>query len=848
MKQRMKTTMKYLIGVGLVALVVALTPNGAAQTDPVAVTVDLGQSGKPISPDLFGIFFEDLNYAADGGLYAELVQNRSFEYDAAEQISWSAITSWSYSARDGGRGSLSIETAVPVHPNNPHYAVVEAHEPGGGVGLVNGGFDGIPVRAGESFDFSVFARQLFTRERWGNDGRLGEPARLELRLETKDRALLGETSVAVSGRDWQRVTATIVATNSAAAAQLAVLLHTKGAVALDEISLFPHETFRHRPNGLRVDLAQAIADLHPKFMRFPGGCLVHGFGTGNFYRWKDSVGPVEQRRGQPNLWGYHQSLGLGYFEFFQFCEDIGAKPLPVVAAGVCCQNGDHQGGTGQSGLPLAAMPAYIQDVLDLIEWANGPTNSTWGAKRAAAGHPEPFHLQYLGVGNEDAQTEAFRTRFKMIHDAIKAKHPEITVVGTVGPDPSGFDYDAGWKFANEQRLEMVDEHGYKSPQWFWENLTRFDAYDRTKSKVYLGEYAAHDNNRANTLRSALAEAAYMTSLERNGDVVQMASYAPLLAKEGHTQWRPDLIYFNNANRLLTANYYVQQMFGQNQGDVCLPVKLALASPAPRQRGFLLGTWDTQVQFAKVKVTQGSQTLVAEPLDVLGTNWIVESGNWKQTSEGYTQSADGQPTVSRLATTIGQTDYTLTLKARKTGGQEGFLIGFGVTGPNSYYWWNLGGWGNRQHAVEKISDGAKTTISKQVAGTIESDRWYDIKIEVAGAQIKCWLDGVLIHDITDADSGGASSLAASCVKDSQTGDVIVKLVNSAAAVQTQVNLPGLGHFNPVATKTVLVSDFMAENTFAEPKNVIPVKSDFSVGNSFQCGLPAHSLTVIRIKTR
>ncbi|HEX9047581.1 MAG TPA: alpha-L-arabinofuranosidase C-terminal domain-containing protein [Verrucomicrobiae bacterium] len=540
-----------------------------APLSPSTLTLDLSQPGKPISPNLFGIFFEDLNYAADGGLYAELVQNRSFEYATTEQLAWNSVTGWEFSTRKGGHGSLAVATAVPVHPNNPHYAVVEAQESGEGVGLVNAGFDGIPVAAGEQFDFSMFGRQLFTGNHWGNDGVLREPARFTVRLETKAHVTLGETSVEVAGRDWQRVTATIVATNSAPAAQLAVLTLTKGGVALDEISLFPHETFKNRPNGWRADLAQAIADLHPKFMRFPGGCLVHGRGLDNFYRWKDSIGPVEQRRGQPNLWGYHQSLGLGYFEFFQFCEDIGAKPLPVVAAGVCCQNADNQGGTGQRGLPLEAMPAYIQDVLDLIEYANGPTNSTWGAQRAAAGHPEPFHLEYVGVGNEDAQTETFRQRFQMIHDAIKAKHPEITVVGTVGPDPSGADYDAGWKFAREQHLEMVDEHGYKSPQWFWDNVNRFDAYDHSGPKVYLGEYAAHDKGRANTLRSALAEAAYMTSLERNGDVVRMASYAPLLCKQSHAQWRPDLIYFDNQRHLLTANYYVQQLFSQNQGDVWL---------------------------------------------------------------------------------------------------------------------------------------------------------------------------------------------------------------------------------------------------------------------------------------
>ncbi|MFM2296137.1 MAG: hypothetical protein RLZZ350_2550 [Verrucomicrobiota bacterium] len=549
------------------ATVLAVTTLAAhAQTN--TLTVDLAQPGKAISPDLVGIFFEDLNFAADGGLYAELVQNRSFEYSTTEQLAWNSFTAWEFTTRDGGKGSVKIAGDVPVSPNNPHYAVVEMEQPG--AALVNAGFDGIAVKAGEQYDFAMFGRQLFTGRHWGSDKEMKSPARFAVRLETKDRASLGETTVEISGRDWQRVAASLTATNSDVAARLVLLPQTKGGVALDEISLFPHATFKQRANGLRADLAQAIADIHPKFMRFPGGCLVHGHGLGNMYRWQDTIGPIEQRRGQGNLWGYHQSVGLGYFEFFQFCEDIGAKPLPVVPAGVCCQNADNQGGTGQRGLPLDAMPAYIQSVLDLIEWANGPTNSTWGAQRAAAGHPASFHLQYLGVGNEEHITPVFRERFKMIQDAVRAQHPEITIVGTVGPSPSGEDYDAGWRIADELRVSVVDEHYYEKPEWFLNNLTRYDGYDRAKSKVYVGEYAS----KGNTLANALAEAAYLTALERNADVVQFASYAPLLAKQGRTQWRPDMIYFDNSRVLRSANYFVQQMFAQNSGDVYLPVKFS----------------------------------------------------------------------------------------------------------------------------------------------------------------------------------------------------------------------------------------------------------------------------------
>lgn len=542
----------------------------AASAQEATITIQAGAPGKAISPNLFGIFFEDINYAADGGLYAELVQNRSFEYQTVEQRTWDNLTSWELVTRGGGKGSVAVDASFPLHPNNPHYAVVSVDNPGGGVGLSNPGFDGMAVREGEQYELALFARQLFIGPRWGGAGKPGALP-MVAQLESADGSVLGSAALEVSIRDWRRVTATITAAKTDPAARLVLLVKGRGGLALDEISLFPKNTLRNRPNGLRADLAQVIADLKPKFIRFPGGCLAHGNGLGNMYRWKDTIGPIEQRRQQPNVWGYHQTAGLGYFEYFQFCEDIGARPLPVVPAGVCCQNSGH--GIGQAGIPLDQMPAYVQEVLDLVEWANGPATSAWGAKRAAAGHPEPFHLKYIGVGNEDQITPVFKERFRMIFEAMQQKHPEITVIGTVGPFHSGEDFEAGWRIANELRVPMVDEHYYEKPEWFLGNLSRYDSYDRAKSKVYLGEYAS----RGNTLFNALAEAAYMTCLERNGDVVELASYAPLLAKQGHTQWNPDLIYFNNTNIMLTANYYVQRLFGQNGGDTFLAADVSPAT-------------------------------------------------------------------------------------------------------------------------------------------------------------------------------------------------------------------------------------------------------------------------------
>jgi len=554
------------------------TPAAKTNSKDIAMTttatIKVTAAKTRISPDLFGIFFEDLNYAADGGLYAELIQNRSFEYQATEQPTWNSLSFWEFTERGGAKGMWAVSDSSPVHPNNPHCVQVRSSKTGDGVGLMNPGFDGIPVKSGETYDVSFFARQNYMNQAWAADSGLeGRPMPVVVRLESLDGTVLAEAPLQIAGREWSRFAATLVPNRTDPKARFVLLLKANGMIALDEISLFPRSTFRDRRNGLRSDLAQTVADLKPRFIRFPGGCLAHGDGVSNFYRWKDTIGPIEQRKGQRNIWGYHQSVGLGYYEYFQYCEDIGAKPLPVVPAGVSCQNSDHTPGLGQQCVPIADMPAYIQDLLDLVEWANGPVTSKWGAKRAEAGHPLPFGLEYLGVGNEDHITSGFQERFKMIFDAFKAQHPEITVIGTVGPNHSGSDYDAGWAFGRKLGVPIVDEHYYVAPDWFWDNLNFYDRYKRGTGEVYLGEYAAHDAGRRSTLRAALAEAAYMTALERNGDVVRLASYAPLLARRGHTQWTPDLIYFDNTTICLTPSYFVQKLFGQNAGDEYLQTSI-----------------------------------------------------------------------------------------------------------------------------------------------------------------------------------------------------------------------------------------------------------------------------------
>ncbi|MBR6031668.1 MAG: alpha-N-arabinofuranosidase [Bacteroidaceae bacterium] len=521
--------------------------------------------GKPISEELLGIFFEDISYAADGGIYAELVQNGSFEYSPMERDGWGAGTAWRFARPGHSLGRMEPRMDKPLHPNNPTYMRLYIERVGHyydfdgwtGVGMENFGFDGISVKAGAKYDFSAFLRNV--------EGEAKE-VRVVL-VKPKDNAVLAETTLTASSRDWQKLGATLSPSEDCRDALLRILVLTKGYLDIDQVSLMPQDTYKG--HGLRKDLIQALADLKPKFMRFPGGCVVHGGGDGfwNTYRWKTTIGPRHERKPLKNTWGYHQSMGLGYYEYFQLCEDLGMAPVPILPCGVSCQGAN--GGWGMKGqaqdvAPMSEMDEWTQEALDLIEWANGDVTTKWGKKRAEQGHPEPFGLKYLGLGNEERISPEFCERFKYMYERVTKAHPEIVIVGTAGPGshPGNWDFENGWKLADELGMPIMDEHYYE-PRDYFLNSRQYDSYPRDrKTKVYLGEYAAKDSR----LIDALAEGLYLLHVERNGDVVCMTSYAPLFARKGATNWNPDLIYFDNERPYLTCSYYVQQMFGQSAGQ------------------------------------------------------------------------------------------------------------------------------------------------------------------------------------------------------------------------------------------------------------------------------------------
>jgi alpha-L-arabinofuranosidase len=527
------------------------------------------KGGKAISDELIGIFFEDISSSADGGLNAELLKNGSFEFNLNERDGWGPTTAWKIIRPGHSLGSVENRMDNPLHPNNANYLrlnverVKEYYDYNGwkGYGLQNDGFDGISVKAGAEFDFSVFLRNVGSAKQVRVV--LGQPQGWG-----RDPKVLAEATFEANDPAWRKYTTKLTATEDCKNAILQILVLNTGVIDIDQVSLMPKDTYMG--HGLRKDLVQALADLNPRFMRFPGGCVVHGGGDGfwNTYRWKTTIGPVEQRRQLKNTWGYHQSVQLGYYEYFQMCEDLNMAPLPILPCGVSCQgtNGGWNMRTqAQDVVPMSEMDEWVQDALDLIEWANGdPATSRWAKMRADAGHPNPFGLKYLGIGNEEKITPEFNERFKYMYDRIVKAHPEIVIVGTAGPGshPGNPDFENGWKLAEEINLPILDEHYYE-PNTYFLSSRQYDKYPKNrKTKVYLGEYAAKDKK----LIDALAEGLYLLHVERNGDVVCMTSYAPLFARKEATNWNPDLIYFDNERPYLTCSYYVQQMFGQSAGQ------------------------------------------------------------------------------------------------------------------------------------------------------------------------------------------------------------------------------------------------------------------------------------------
>ena len=785
----------------------------------VTMTIDATQRGPQIGNHHYGLFFEEINHAGEGGLYAELVKNRNF----AEGLEgWTAY----------GGAELALTTSQLL--NAAQANALDINTTGATAsnmkGAANTGFWGMNVVKDSTYHLSFYAK-----------GNASYTDKVFARLLSNDgKTVIGEAKAegTITPNTWNKLTATIKATGSDKKGQLLLLTGTSGHLYVDVVSLFPY-TWKNRKNGLRPDLAQLLADTKPSFLRFPGGCYVEGSGSyDQTFQWKKTIGPIEERPGHPNNnWGYWSSDGLGFDEYLQMCEDLGAAPLFVVNVGL---------GHGYT-FTLEETEALVQDALDAIEYANGDASTTWGAKRVANGHAEPYNLKFIEIGNENyqadanAQSQQYAERYYMFYKAIKEKYPDIITIANV--EAWGTD-NPSWR--NEYPVEIVDEHYYRSHAWMRSNYNKYDYYPRG-IKVYNGEYAA---NAADTygkygnMNSALGEAVYMMGMERNSDVCVMASFAPIFTHESNPLWAYDMIHFNSSDNFVTPSYYVQQMMSQNLGKQnLLWTESGNKVTASNDVQVGLGTWQTQVVYDNVEITdlQGNTIAKEDFADGLGQMTPV-NGTWAVSDGELVQSATGDNCTAYLNTTITGGQYIYKVRAKKTGGNEGFLIMFNRTGTQDYTWWNLGGWGNTKHGVENCVGGGKTTVAT-ASGSIELDRWYDIEIKVDGSEVTCSLDGKQIHQFTLPID---RALYQSVQIDEQSGELILKVANPNASEQ-QLNLNVKGMTLGDAKLIRLSSpDGTAENTMDNPDNVKPVEETVAASQLSSITIPAYSLNIYRIK--
>ena len=807
--QPMKTTALSLPTVGAMLLAASL------HAAPASIRIAADKPSHKVAPTLWGLFFEDINLSADGGLYAELVRNRSFE-DSDELQHWKISTTGDAEAT--ARVTCEAPYAEnPLNTRNKRSLRIDVAKasPAAGAGVSNSGYWGIPVTQGAEYHLSFAARR-------------GEGADIPLTasLESKDGKVYATASLTVGTATWSTFKTTLKADANDTDARLVLRATAPGTLCLDMVSLFPAATWKGRPNGLRQDLAKMMEDLAPAFVRFPGGCWVEGDTMKESYRWKETIGPLQERRTQWNIWGYWATHGLGYHEYLQLCEDLKAEPLFCVNVGM----------SHKENVPMDRMGEYVQDALDAIEYANGPADSPWGSLRARNGHPEPFHLKYIEVGNENGGP-AYLERWPLFHKAIKAKYPDIQLIANewAGGHPT------------DPKPDLIDEHYYNTPEFFMNKADLYDAYDRSGPKIFVGEYAVTRETGKGSLRGAIGEAAFMTGLEKNSDVVSMAAYAPLFVHVNHRHWNPDLINFDNSRAYGLPSYYVQQLFAVHRGDVVLPTTVeAPLSALPARGGAIgVGAWQSQAEFKDLKVTHDGKLIYQSDFVPGSKDWrFLGGGEWGVVDGALRQSAIKENVRAVIGDANWPAGYTYSLKARKTGGEEGFLVLFNVRGDHDKSWWNIGGWGNTQHGLE-----VPGYTAEPVGGKVENNRWYDIRIETGGGRLKCYLDNKLIHDVSPAK---VRSMFASATRDDAKGEIIIKVVNSGFESQsTDVRIGGASVPDGSAAYAVTLTSpgAMDENSLEEPLKISPKPVNIPVkGGGIQHNFPANSFTVIRVKAK
>ena len=782
------------------------------------VVVNVGNNPvKTVSPDLYGIFFEDINNAADGGLYAELIRNRSFEDDGNAIPNWSVIG-----------GSYKLVTKGLLNKVQGH-ALELTFNGGKEQILSNDGFWGVNAVQGRPYKLSLWIKGKYK-------------GALTARLVSADgKTVYAETPVEgkISGK-WQKLTADMKSGANDPKAKFQLVFNGKGNVVLDVVSLFP-PTFKNRPNGLRPDLAEMLYNLHPKFVRFPGGCFVEGQESpDNAFHWEKTIGPIEQREGHKNVnWGYRTTDGIGFDEYLQMAEDLGAKPLYVVNVGLW-----HGGKT-----PVDSIQPWIDETLNALEYANGDINTKYGALRAKNGHPAPYNIEYLEIGNENNQpnpayqSDHYYDRFKKFKDAILAKYPNMHLIGNVvawGDDNP--------KWGSDEPVELLDEHYYRNPSWFTNAFHKYDSYERGKHDIYVGEYAVTQGfGHMGSLNAALGEGVYMMGMENNSDVVKMASYAPIFANLNRRVWAPDMIQFVSNKVFGTPSYYVQNIMFNNIGDKVLDVKVdnpynysSDCTLKPDSCLVGVGSWKTHCSFKDASLTYNGKAITGDnvkDVDVKG-NWTVSNGV-------VSQNSDVEAAIRLNPVRFASKNYTYKVRARKDSGKEGFLLIFNYVDSKNYCWLNIGGWGNTQNGIEQIVDGGKGQMAT-APGHVETGKWYDVELDVKGDSIFAKLDGKQILS-AKLKPNITPGFFATATKDSKTGEVIVKIANTSSQPTTaKVNVDGRNIGNARLIR-LAAKDGREENDLDHPTNVYPTTQDIPVnGSSIELEIPASSLNILRMK--
>ena len=743
----------------------------------------------------YGIFYEEINHAGDGGIYAELVRNGSMEENNSKPDYWSTV----------GNATYSIISQNLI--NGAQKLAMQLNLTKAGDGTRNTGYWGINIVEGQTYKASFWVR---TADDWAGD--------VTLVLENEAGDDLGHAVVAVSDAgSWKKYSVEITATGNCQQGYFAIKGSKAGTIYLDCVSLFP-PTFKGRENGMRIDLAEKLAALHPKFMRFPGGCYIEG---GNRYQWRHTVGPVEERLGIYNSqWGYPVTNGMGFHEFLQLAEDLGAEPMFVVNMGMghgWYENYQH-------------IEGYVQEALDALEYANGDASTFWGAKRIAAGHPEPFNMRLIEIGNENYnyqfnnnndQSDHYPERYRQFYDAIKAKWPETICIGNV--ESWGTD-NPSWR--NAHPVDVVDEHYYKSPDWFASNYHKYDNTSRSSHKIYNGEYAVTSDCGTNgTLKAALGEAIYMAGMERNSDVCVMASYAPIFKNENESQWNPDMLHYNAYTSFGTPSYWAQQMMAATVGKQNITWNETGNAIGFDSAVLGVGSWSTEATYSNIRVTDSENNVVFEQTEAITTPKSLQ-GNYRL-FDACTNNC------------------TIEMDAVKNSGDEGFLITFAYVDTGNYAWWNLGGWGNTKHAVEQAVNGAKSTLA-DASGSIQTGKTYHIKIVRSGLTARCYLDGSLIHTVTLAEKTGQRLYLCASLNEAED-TAIVKVINyNDVAVPTTFSFADAAISGDAELRIMSHTDNYAENSLAEPEKVMPKNEKLTIKNEkLEFEVPAYSLSIIQI---